>query len=82
MSLTWGSGGDTLVNKKLIFGVLALYVAAVGIATIASGSMANSPTLDTVAGLPSTGSLLGSTGTTAGVLDIGTAAAIYFFALR
>lgn len=62
--------------------ILSLYLAAVGGATIASNMMADTPVLDTIKGLPSTGSLLGSTGTTAGVLDLGTAAAIWFIALR
>jgi hypothetical protein len=67
---------------RTMWWVLAAYLAVVGGATLAANSMTNSPTLDTVAGLPSTGSLLGSTGVTAGALDLGTAAAIWFLALR
>lgn len=57
----------------------AIYLASIGAATIASSMMADSPTFDTIAALPSTGSLLGSTGTTAGVLDLATAGALYYF---
>jgi hypothetical protein len=58
--------------------ILGGYLLVVGAATIYSGTATSSPTADTVAGLPSLGSLLGSTGTTAGVLDLaGAAAAIW-----
>lgn len=59
-----------------------VYLAGIGAATFASNSMTNSPTLDTIAALPSIGSLFGSSGVTAGALDLGGAAALYFFVLR
>jgi len=62
--------------------VAVAYLVAVGGATFWSGTAANSPTADSIAALPSLGSLLGSTGTTAAVMDLGGAAAIWFFALR
>jgi len=82
MSVTWGHGGDSLVGMKPILLALAVYSAGVGLAAFASNAMANSPTLDTIAGLPSTGSLLHSAGTTAAVLDLGTAAIIWWWAMR
>ncbi len=82
MSLVWDSGKDSLIGMKPILLALAVYSAGVGIATFASNAMSNSPTIDTIAGLPSTGSLLHSTGTTAGVLDLATAGAIWWFAMR
>jgi len=82
MSILWDSGKDSLVGMKPILLALAVYSAGVGLATFASNAMANSPTIDTIAGLPSTGSFLGSTGTTAAVLDLGTAALIWWWAMR
>jgi len=70
------------MGMKQVLLILAIYSAGVGVATFASNAMTNSPTIDTIAGLPSTGSLLGSTGTTAGVMDLATAAAIWWFAMR
>ena len=58
------------------------YLALVGIATFYSGVSANSPTADQIAALPSIGSLMGSTGTTAAALDVAGAAAVWFFVLR
>jgi hypothetical protein len=60
----------------------ALYLAVVGAATFASGSMTNSPTMDSVAKMPSLGSLMSSTGTTAAALDIGGAAVLFFLVPR
>lgn len=82
MSVLWDSGKDSLVGMKPILLALAVYSAGVGLATFASNAMANSPTIDTIAGLPSAGSLLHSTGTTAAVLDLGTAGLIWWFAMR
>jgi hypothetical protein len=67
---------------KWIAGIGVLYLTVIGAATIYSGMATSSPTSDTIAGLPSTGSLLGSTGTTAGVLDLATAGAVYYFFLH
>jgi len=58
------------------------YLAVVGAATFYSGASTDSPTADQVAGLPSAGSLLGSSGTSAAALDFGAAAAIWFFILK
>ena len=82
MSVTWGNGGDSLVDMKMILLAVAVYSVGVGLATFASNAMDNSPTIDTIAGLPSTGSLLHSTGTTAAALDIGTGALIWWWAMR
>jgi hypothetical protein len=59
-----------------------LYSVLVGAATFYSGAVANSTTSDSIAALPSIGSLAGSTGTMAGVLDLATAGAIWFFVLK
>jgi hypothetical protein len=67
---------------KWLAGIGVIYLVAVGGATIYSGMASASPMSDTIAGLPSTGSLLGSTGTTAGVLDLATAGAVYYFFLH
>lgn len=67
---------------KLVAWGAVIYLAAVGAATFYSGTAENSPTADSVAKLPSTGSLLGSTGTTAAALDLATAGAVWFFFLR
>lgn len=56
----------------------AIYLAVIGAATFASGVMTNSPTMDSVAKMPSVGSLMGSTGTTAAAMDIGGAAILFF----
>lgn len=58
------------------------YLAVVGGATMYGASAASSPTADSIAALPSLGSLMGSTGTTAAALDLGAAAAVWFFVLR
>jgi hypothetical protein len=58
------------------------YLAIVGAATFYSGTAANSPTADQIAALPSLGSLMGSTGTTAAVMDLAAAGAVYFFVLH
>ena len=58
------------------------YLAVVGLATFYSGVAASSPTSDTIAQLPSLGSFLGSTGTTAAVMDLAAAGALYFFVLH
>jgi len=58
------------------------YLALVGAATFYSGTAANSPTADTIAQLPSLGSLLGSTGTTAAVMDLAAAGALWFFVIK
>lgn len=81
MSVTWGGTGKGF-NMKTALWAAAVYLVVIGGATLASNSMKDSPTLDTIAGLPSTGSLLGSTGVTAGALDLATAGAIWFMALR
>lgn len=70
------------MNMKMILLALAAYSAGVGIATFISSFADSSPTADTIAGLPSTGSLLHSTGTTAGVMDLATAGVIWWFAMR
>jgi hypothetical protein len=62
--------------------VAVAYLGVVGAATFASGVMADSPTMDSIAHLPSVGSFLGSSGTTAAALDLGGATAIWFFFLR
>lgn len=67
--------------KPVLLG-LAIYSIGVGLATFASNSMTTSPTFDTIAGLPSTGSLLGSTGTTAAVMDVATGAVIWWWVMR
>ena len=67
---------------KTLAWVGVAYLAIVGAATFYSGMAENSPTADQVAQLPSIGSFLGSTGTSAAALDLGGAAALWFFALR
>lgn len=59
-----------------------IYLAVVGGATFYSNMATSSPTSDTIKGLPSIGSLMGSTGTTAAALDLAGAGAIWFLALR
>lgn len=58
------------------------YLAVVGAATFYSGVGTNTPTSDTIAQLPSLGSFLGSTGTTAAVMDLAAAGALYFFVVK
>jgi hypothetical protein len=58
------------------------YLAVVGAATFYSGTATNSPTADQIAALPSLGSLLGSTGTTAAVMDLAAAGALWFFVVK
>lgn len=67
---------------KIAAWALVGYLTVVGAATFYSGSSTNSPTADSIAGLPSAGSLLGSSGTSAAALDLGAAAAVWFFVLR
>ena len=67
---------------KTVAWIAVAYLGLVGVATFYSGVSANSPTADQIAGLPSVGSLMGSSGTTAAALDIAGAAAIWFFVLR
>ena len=67
---------------KIAAWVAVGYLALVGAATFYSGVGTNTPTSDTVAQLPSVGSLLGSTGTTAAVMDLAAAGAIWFFVLK
>lgn len=67
---------------KTVFHIAAIYLAVVGAATLYSGSAANSPTSDTISKLPSAGSLMGSTGTTAVALDLAAAAALWFLVPR
>lgn len=70
------------MSLKPVLLVLAFYSVAIGVATFASSAMTDSPTFDTVAGLPSAGSLLHSTGTTAALLDFATAGGLWWFAMR
>jgi hypothetical protein len=72
-------GGDEM---KTVAWVGVAYLALVGVATFYSGVSANSPTADSIAKLPSVGSLVGSSGTTAAALDVAGAAALWFFVLR
>jgi hypothetical protein len=58
------------------------YLVVVGAATFYSGTAANSPTADQIAALPSLGSFMGSTGTTAAVMDLAAAGALWFFVLK
>lgn len=67
---------------RTVFWLGTLYLVVVGGATLYSNMAASSPTSDTIKGLPSVGSLMGSTGTTAAVLDFAGAAAIYFLLLH
>ena len=67
---------------KTLAWVAVGYLALVGAATFYSNTATSSPTADTIAQLPSVGSLMGSTGTTAAALDLAGAAAIWFFVLR
>lgn len=67
---------------KLVTWAGVVYLVAVGAATFASGSMANSPTADSIAKLPSVGSFLGSTGSAAAAMDIAVGGALWFFLLR
>jgi len=67
---------------KTVAWVAVAYLTLVGAATFYSNMATSSPTADSVAALPSTGSLLGSTGTTAAVLDLATAGAVYWFLVK
>ena len=67
---------------KTVAWVGVVYLGLVGVATFYSGMAANSPTADQIAKLPSVGSLVGSSGTTAAALDLAGAAALWFFVLR
>lgn len=49
--------------------ILTVYLGVIGAATLYSAMGSNTPTSDTVATLPSAGSLLNSTGATAALLD-------------
>jgi hypothetical protein len=71
-------------TMKMLAWAGVAYLVLVGGATMYSnmGGATPTPTADTIMALPSPGSLLGSTGTTAGVLDLGAAAALYFFVLH
>ena len=62
--------------------ILTAYLLVIAGATFYSNSATSSPTADSIAALPSVGSLAGSTGTTAAVLDLAGAAAIYFLWLH
>ena len=67
---------------KIAAWVAVGYLVVVGGATFVSGASTNSPTADQVASMPSVGSFLGSSGTAAAALDLGGAAAIWWFFLR
>lgn len=67
---------------KTIAYVAAAYLAVVGLAEIASNTMQNSPTLDTIATLPSAGSIVAKSsgaGTQAGI-DLVGAVALWYYA--
>lgn len=67
---------------KTVAWIAVAYLGVVGAATLYSSVGSNTPTSDTIAQLPSIGSFLGSTGTTAAVMDLAGAAALYFFVLK
>jgi hypothetical protein len=67
---------------KLAAWAAVIYLAAVGGAEMYSGFATASPTADMIKALPSAGSLLSSTGTTAAALDFGAAAALWFFVIK
>jgi hypothetical protein len=67
---------------KTVAWIGVAYLALVGAATFYSSVGTNTPTSDTVAQLPSVGSLMGSTGTTAAVMDLAAAGAVWFFVLK
>jgi len=71
-------------TMKMLAWAGVAYLVLVGGATLYSnmGGATPTPTADTIMALPSPGSLMGSTGTTAGALDLGAAAALYFFVLH
>ncbi len=71
---------------KTLGWVLTVYLGTVGVATLlqnvttnAGGTSTLAGIEDTVAALPSIGSLFGSVGVTAGGLDLAGAAAAYYF---
>jgi hypothetical protein len=83
--IVWGlasASGAEGGKMRTVFWIGTLYLVVVGAAEIYSGMATNSPTADTIKGLPSAGSLMGSTGTTAAMLDFASAAAIYFLVLH
>lgn len=68
---------------RTVWMLAAGYLVVVGAATFYSNSASGTtPTADSIAQLPSIGSLLNSSGTAAASLDIAGAVAIWFFALR
>ena len=73
-------GGAKGMKMAAWLGVL--YLGVVGAATFYSGVATSSPTSDTIAALPSVGSLLGSSGTTAAVMDLAAAGATWYFFIK
>jgi hypothetical protein len=73
-------GGNRTMKTVAWIGVA--YLAVVGAATLYSAVGTNTPTSDTIAQLPSVGSFLGSSGTTAAIMDLGAAAALWFFVVK
>jgi type IV secretory pathway VirB2 component (pilin) len=72
-------GGKTM---RTVAWIAVGYLALVGAATLYSAVGTSTPTSDTIAQLPSVGSLMGSTGTTAAVMDLAAAGAVWFFVLK
>lgn len=67
------------MDMRTIFYIAAAYSALIGISEFVSNASSNSPVFDTVAGLPSAGSLLAKTGTPNTMAGIDVAAAVGFF---
>jgi hypothetical protein len=86
MSVTWGNSSEGDFMKMLLW-VLVLYEGAIGAVELYSGlssTAGNSSTVSSITSAPTVGSLVtGAGGTTAsGGVDLGVAAAIWYFGLR
>lgn len=69
--------------KKTLIWVAVGYLAVVGAAQLVTNGSTDSPTADQISALPSPATFLSISGTTTGALvDIGTAAALWFSFLR
>ncbi len=87
MSLQWGGSAKGGLSMKTLWWILIAYEGVVGIAELANSSMSSSTSggstvLATIENLPSVASLLGTsaTGMTSGLIDLGVAAGIWYFA--
>jgi hypothetical protein len=90
VAITWGNSGEGEFMKAVLW-IVVLYEGVVAIAELTAGMASQPSFLQSIATLPSAGSLVSnlgsgsastSTATIGGVVDLAVAGGVYYFGLR